>query len=175
MNIIVMIILGGNVYFWSWLYQKQTDPGKDISKKDMWLWICLISGYISSVAIARVFFEETGTAFVTGLALTTLLYLLFTKKVFKEFKSIYKYSLTILFVPIVTMTFGGAIFLLIMTGEWEYVIMYFSPVWVDWVKYNQPVFENLMGKYADSGVVMLLVSLFADRKSWAYVIQKMKK
>ena len=108
--------------------------------------------------------------FLMSLALTALLYLLFTKKVFKEFKSIYKYSLTILLVPIVTMTFGSTIFALIQLGEF-----YFQPSWVSWHKYNMPIFENLMARYANDAFVMLTVSLFADRKSWAYVIEKMKK
>ena len=102
--------------------------------------------------------------------ITALLYLLFTKKVFKEFKSIYKYSLTILLVPIFTMTFGISILALIQLGEF-----YFQPSWVYWHKYNMPIFENLMARYANDAFIMLIVSLFADRKSWAYVIQKMKK
>ena len=102
--------------------------------------------------------------------ITALLYLLFTKKVFKEFKSIYKYSLTILLVPIIAMLFGSTIFVLINSGE-----LHFRPSWVSWHKYNEPIFEKLMGKFANDAFVMLLVSLFADRKSWAYGIQKMKK
>ena len=86
---------------------------------------------------------------------TIFLFILFTKKVLVNFKDQYKYLLTIIFTPIISV---------------NSILLGFG-ISIDF--YEKPDFVRKL--YITSIIIMFLTSLFSERKAWSNLIKLMKK
>ena len=87
---------------------------------------------------------------------TIFLFILFTKKILVDFKDQYKYLLTIIFTPIISV---NSILLGLGWG----------------IEIYEELPDVVREFYIASIIIMFLTSLFSERKAWSNLIKLMKK
>jgi len=88
--------------------------------------------------------------------LTIFIFILFTKKILVDFKDQYKYLLTIIFTPIISV---------------NSVLLGFGMG----IEFYEEYPDFVRTLYVISIIIMFLTSLFSERKAWSNLIKLMKK
>ena len=96
---------------------------------------------------------------------TIFLFILFTKKVLVDFKDQYKYLLTIIFTPIISVNS------ILLGLEISMYLLGFGSS----IEFYEKFPDIVRKLYITSIIIMFLTSLFSERKAWSNLIKLMKK